>query len=93
MGKSTKTCKACKAEVDRSSKVCQACGARMKMIWWKKILVAFGSIFALLIVIGLFSDPVPSTTTTAVQAKTVEKTPEQIASEKLVPEFLRSLFL
>ena len=82
MSVKTKTCKSCKAEVKGKAKVCPSCGAKMKMGLGKKLLIGV----AVLVVLGwMIPDEknAPATTTVAVA---VEKTPEQIAADKVIAD-------
>lgn len=82
MSVKTKTCKSCQTEVEGKAKVCPSCGAKMKMGLGKKLLIGV----AVLVVLGWMIPNGKSTPTTTTAAAAVEKTPEQIAADKVVAE-------
>lgn len=73
-----KNCKSCGAEVDKTAKICPQCGAKLKMGIGKKLLIGFG----IIIVLGWMIPDSPKDTTPTT-AKVADKTPEQIAQEKV----------
>ena len=82
MSVKTKTCKSCKTEVESKAKVCPSCGAKMKMGLGKKLLIGV----AILVVLGWMVPNGKSAPTTTTAAAAVEKTPEQIAADKVITD-------
>ena len=70
-----KNCRTCGAEITKKDKICPECGARLRLPWWKKVLIGLGIFIVLIVVIGSCNEDEDATEPDAVESEVIESTP------------------
>ena len=70
-----KNCRTCGAEITKKDKICPECGVRLRLPWWKKVLIGLGIFIVLIVVIGSCNEDEDATEPDAVESEVIESTP------------------